>query len=140
MSLVEVKDKARRAIHARLAVACDLVDDDHPAGLIFDSGDAAQLTVRFHNKIARQGDLDGDYAEIIDGIDRLVFLDSNVAEVSLALVSNGEAPLALSRGAVVTIEGYKGLSFTLDSQEPPDGPAETVWVVARRRGMTAGAS
>ncbi len=135
MSLVDIKAAARRAIHGRLAVPATLVDEDHPDGLIFaEDYTGERLTVRYHNKIDRTGDLNGDYAEIIDGIDKLVFLDENVAAVSAALVANGEAPLVLSRAAEVTIEGYKGLTFTLDTQEPPDGPAETLWVVARVRG------
>ena len=133
MSLVDIKNRARRALHRRLAVPCDLLDDDHPAGLILPEDTVVGLKVRYHNKIDRTGDLDGSYGEIIDGIDRLIFLDENVAEVSAALVENGEAPLRLSRGATVTIEGYKGLRFTLDNQEPPDGPAETAWGVARQR-------
>lgn len=134
MSLADIKKQARRALHGRLAVSATLVDDDHPDGLIFDDEyTGARLTVRYQNKIDRSGDLDGDYADIIDGIDRLIFLDENVAEVSVALVANGEPPLVLSRGAQVTIPEYKGLIFTLDSQEPPDGPSETIWVVARVR-------
>ena len=135
MSLADIKVRARRAIHGRLAVPAHLVDEDHPDGLIFaDDYTGTRLTVRYHNKIARGGDLNGDYAEIIDGIDKLVFLDENVAEVSAALVANGQPALVLSRGAEITIPGYKGLTFTLDTQEPPDGPAETLWVVARIRG------
>ena len=134
MSLVDIKAKARRAIHGRLAVPCSLTDLTHPDGLIFaDDYSGKGLLVRYHTKIDTTGDLDGDYGEVIDGIDRLVFLDENVAEVSDALEANGEAPLTLSRGARVTIEGYKGLQFTLDAQEPPDGPLETIWTVARVR-------
>ena len=70
---------------------------------------------------------------MIDGIDRLVFNDENVAEVSAALVENGEAALVLSRNAEVTIPAYKGLKFILDSREPADGPLETIWIVARAR-------
>lgn len=135
MSLIDIKTQARRAIHGKLAVPASYVDEDHPDGLIFaEDYVGPRLTVRYHNKIDRSGDLDGDWAEIIDGIDKLIFLDENVAAVSAALVDNGEAPLALSRGATVTIEGYKALTFALDSQQPPDGPSETVWVVARVRG------
>lgn len=135
MSLADIKAKARRAIHGRLAVSAQLVDEDHPDGLIFaDDYTGNRLTVRYHNKLERGGDLDGSYAEIIDGIDKLVFLDENVAEVSAALVANGEAPLTLARDAKVTISEYKGLAFLLDTQQPPDGPSETVWVVARTRG------
>lgn len=139
MSLVDIKERTRRAIHGKLAVPATLVDDDHPDGLLLGEDYAGSgLTVRYHNRIAKTGDLDGDYASVIDGIDKLVFLDENVAEVSAALLDNGQPPLVLSRGATVTIEGYKGLTFQLDSQEPPDGPLETVWVVARMRGMTNG--
>jgi len=135
VSLADIKAAARRAIHGRLAVPANLVDDDHPDGLIFDADyTGARLTVRYHNKLDRTGDLNGDYAEIIDGIDKLVFLDANVAEVSAALIANGEAALVLTRGAEVTIAGYKGITFSLDTQEPPDGPSETLWVVARVRG------
>jgi len=135
VSLADIKAAARRAIHGRLAVPATLVDEDHPDGLIFaEDYTGTGLTVRYHNKIDRSGDLDGDYAEIIDGIDKLVFLDSNVAEVSAALVANGEPALVLSRGAEVTIPAYKDLTFVLDSQQPPDGPSETLWVVARKRG------
>lgn len=133
MSLVDIKNRARRAIHGKLAVPCSYVDPTHSTGLLLPEG-APGLMVRYHNKLDRTGGLDGDYGEIIDGIDRLVFLDDNVADVSAALVDAGEAPLVLQRGATVTIEGYKGLRFTLDNQEPPDGPAETVWGVARTRG------
>lgn len=134
MSLADIKAKARRAIHGKLAVAALLTDDAHPTGLIFgDDYTGPGLLVRYHNKIDRTGALDGDYGEIIDGIDRLVFNDENLADVSAALVENGEAPLSLRRAAVVTIPEYKGLKFTLDTQEPPDGPLETIWGVARSR-------
>lgn len=134
MSLIEIKEAARRVIHARAAVPCEYVDDDHPDGLVFAedyTGDG--LLVRYHTKMNVTGDIDGAYADRIDGIDRLVFLTENVAEVSAALEDNSEAPLVLSRNARVTIEGYQGLIFSLDSLEPPDGPLETAWVVARLR-------
>lgn len=135
MSLADIKAKARRAIHGKLAVPASLTDDSHPSGLIFaEDYTGPGLLVRYHNKIDRNGDLDGDYAEVIDGIDRLVFNDENLAAVSAALEENGEPPLSLARAAVVTIAEYKGLRFTLDSQEPPDGPLEVIWVVARSRG------
>ncbi len=135
MSFADIKARARRAIHGRLGVSASLTDDDHPAGLIFaEDYTGPGLLVRYHNKLSREGDLDGDYGQIIDGIDRLVFHDENVAEVSAALVANGEAPLVLARDAQVRIEAYKGVTFSLDTQEPPDGPGETAWVVARVRG------
>lgn len=134
MSFADIKAKMRRAIHGRLAVSCVYKDLDHPEGLALAEDSTAVLTVRFHTKIDRNGDLDGDYAEIIENVDRLVFLDSNVAEVSDALVENGEAPLVLARKAVVTIPEYKNATFVLDTLEPPDGPLESIWLVARKKG------
>ena len=132
--LDEMKAERRRELHDLAAVQANLVDDDHESGLIFGPYyEGEGLLVRYHNKLVKTGDITGEYADVIDGIDRLVFLDSNVAEVSAELYDNGEAPLVLSRGAVVTIPGYKGLKFILDSQEPPEGPEETAWVVARTR-------
>ena len=135
MALIVIKARARRAIHGKLAVpVTSFKDEEHPDGLAF--GDLLTppvLTVRYHNKMARGGDLNGEYAEIIDGIDRLIFLDENVALVSAALVEAGEPPIVLSRGAEVLIQPYQGLRFTLDTQEPPDGPSEIAWVVARSR-------
>lgn len=135
MSLADIKEKARRAIHGKLAVPVSYVDADHPLGLVF-AGDyeGDGLKVRYHNRLTKTGDLNGDYADIIDGIDKLVFLTENVAEVSAALVANGEAPLVIGRGGVVTIAAYQGLQFTLDTEEPPDGPLEIIWVVARSSG------
>lgn len=132
-SIADIKNRARRSIHGRAAVPCLLTDPTHPTGLLLPE-DGPVLTVRYHTKLDTTGGLDGDYGEVIDGIDRLVFFDDNVADVSAALVAAGEAPLILQRGALVTIPAYKGLRFTLDNQEPPDGPAETAWAVARSRG------
>lgn len=138
MSLIDIKQRARRAIHGKLAVpVTSFKDEDHPDGLDFSGLEegviAPTLTVRYHNKLARDGNLDGDYAEIIDGIDRLIFHDENLAEVSAALVIAGQPALVLTRGAEVLIQPYQGLRFTLDTQEPPDGPSEVAWVVARSR-------
>lgn len=136
MSLIDIKAKARRAIHGRLAVpVTSFTDEAHPGGLSFGASlNPPSLTVRYHNKMARDGNLDGDYAEVIEGIDRLIFHDENIAEVSAALVAEGQPALVLSRGAEIVIQPYQGLRFILDTQEPPDGPSEIVWVVARSRG------
>lgn len=135
MSLIDIKTRARRAIHGRLAVpVTSYVDEEHPDGLTFgDLLTPPTLTVRYHNKMSRGGNLDGDYAEVIDGIDKLIFLDQNVSEVSAALVEAGQPALVPSRGAEIVIQPYQGLKFILDSQEPPDGPSEVMWVVARSR-------
>jgi hypothetical protein len=134
-SLLDIKLKGRRAIHSRASFDVTYIDDDHPDGLAFAVDYAGQgLRARYHTKLARNGDLDGTYAEVIEGIERLVFSDENVAEVSAALVANGEPPLVLNRTGRVTIDAVKGAVFSLDSEEPADGPIETIWTVARVEG------
>lgn len=133
MSLADIKANARRAIHGSLAVSCSLTDTDHPGGLLFaEDYTGVGLTVRYHTKIAATGDLEGSYAEVLDGIDRLVFHAENVAAASEALVANGELPISLLRNAQIVIPEYS-LLFRLDSLEPPDGPGEIIWNVARVR-------
>jgi len=133
MSLADIKARARRAIHGSLAVSCSLTDNDHPGGLLFsEEYTGPGLTVRYHTKIAQTGDLEGSYAEVLDGIDRLVFHVENVAAASEALVENGELPISLLRNAQIIIPEYS-LVFRLDSLEPPDGPGEIIWNVARVR-------
>lgn len=128
--LAEIKARARRAIHGKLAV---------PA-LYYPTGDLTEapvegVTVRWHNKIDTTGDLDGQYGSVIEGIDRLIFSITNVAEVNedRAIQDPPLAPISLRRGALVEITGYQGALFSLDSQEPSDGPEEIAWVVARQR-------
>lgn len=131
MSLVDIKAAARRAIHQSLGVPATLVDADHPNGLVFAAGYGGPfLTVRYWNKQVKTGALNADYAQVIEGINQLCFLDDNIAAVSTALVANGQPPLVLERNALVTIPGYS-MVFSLDTDEPTDGPAETVWTVAR---------
>jgi len=133
-TLDQIKAQARQKLHGLAAVSCDLIDVDHPDGLVFAAEYTGEtLTVRYHTKLDQTGDLDGNYGEVLDGIDRLVFHDDNLAAVSQALVDNGEAPLVIARGAKITIPSYKNLAFKLDTLEPPDGPGETIWVVARTR-------
>lgn len=127
--------KGRRVIHSRASFAASFEDDAHPDGLLFAPDyTGAGLVVRYHNKLDRNGDLDGNYAEVIEGIDRLVFSDENVAEVSAALVLNAQPPLVIERNAIVKIRAIKGASFSLDTREPADGPLETIWTVARLEG------
>lgn len=78
------------------------------------------LTVRWHNKLARAGNAEGGYsAEIIEGVDRLVFLQPQLDALGLVLERTG----------VVTIPGY-GTAWELDSEAPTDGPLTVYWNVA----------
>jgi hypothetical protein len=126
--LADIKAQQRRRLHQRAAVPALLYGEGLP-----DEGIA--VTVRWHNKITQGGDLDGDYATIIEGIDRLIFSDSEIAEINAERLEAdpSDDPITVQRGQWIEIEKYKGAIFDLDSREPADGPEETVWVVARRR-------
>ncbi|WP_288959822.1 hypothetical protein [uncultured Sulfitobacter sp.] len=77
-----------------------------------------EFTVRWHNRMTVRGELDQDYAGIIEGIDRLIFLDSQLAALEVTP----------DRGWTVRIPGYEK-AYTLDYKEAKDGPAETKWTV-----------
>jgi len=125
-SLEDIKLRGRRVLAERASFDATITDDDHPEGVA--------IRVRWHNRIDRNGDLDGNYAEVIEGIDRLIFSDENVADTSALLVLDDKPPLVIERNAVVKIPALKGASFSLDTREPSDGPLETIWVVARLEG------
>lgn len=78
------------------------------------------LSVRWHNKLARAGNEQGGYdAEIIEGIERLVFNQDQLDALGLTLESRG----------VISIPGY-GLQVRLEALEPADGPLNVYWVVS----------
>lgn len=86
------------------------------------------VTVRWHNKIARQGDLEGaGYAEIIEGVERLIF------NRDLLLTANAGGPLRLVHKGVVTLTDprYNNAQFWLEAREPIVGPVEEIWNVSR---------
>jgi hypothetical protein len=119
--IADHKLKARQAIHDSLAVpakyeqASTSIADD-PLGLRF--------TVRWHNRLQKIGQLEGGFdAQIIDGIDRLVFNDPQLAALELQL----------RRGGLVTVAALGNAIFELDSEEPMDGPINRYWMVARVR-------
>ena len=78
------------------------------------------LDVRWHNKMVVGGDLEsGGYAEIVEGIERIIF---NVPQLELvALVPKVRA--------LVTMED--GTKLRLTVKEPKVGPVEEIWQVTR---------
>lgn len=114
----EAKADARQAIHDRLAVSANYtfgeteVRDD-PAGL--------RLTVRWHNKLAKTGQLDGGFdAQLIEGIDRLVFNETQLRALGLEL----------TRNAIVEVPSWNS-TFQLAAAELMDGPLNIYWQVTR---------
>lgn len=124
MSLVDIKTAARSALHQAMGVSGvytspeDVVtpsDAQATAGLV--------LRVRWHNKLERNGAIEGAFnAEIIEGINRLVFQSDNLAALGLELEQDG----------VVVIAGYNNARFQLDTEEPSDGPLNVYWNVSRQ--------
>lgn len=109
------KLRTRQIVHKTLAVSALYSDD---AGIT-----NTPITVRWHNKLSVHGDLEREgYAQIIEGIDRLIFNSDELAAI----------PLTLARGGVVTIPQYQGAQFQLDTSAPTDGPLDLIWNVARK--------
>jgi len=87
---------------------------------------AVPLRVRWHNKVTPRGDhgdlLDIGYADVIEGIDVVIFNSNQV-------VSEG---LSLKRGDTVTITSPRfGMPvLTLQTLQPDAGPQEIIWQVA----------
>lgn len=126
MSLADIKRQARTDLHARMAVPASYSLDGTTVPSPAQISAGLVLTVRWHNKLARNGALDGDFqGEIIEGIDRLVFNQDQLDALGLTLV----------RGGVVSIPDYDQY-WTLDSQEPSDGPLNRYWVIAAADGSS----
>lgn len=112
LGVADLKLQSRRALHERLAVSARL-----PA-----YPEATEITVRWHNKLARAGAQEGGFGvEIIEGIDRLVFSDEQLAA----------AGIELGHGTLVEVPSL-GATFTIDADEPTDGPHNVYWSVIRK--------
>ena len=105
-----VKARTRRAVHDTFGGDAKYFDSMQPE---------IALVVRWHNKIQVGGDLDGGYAETIEGIERVVFDREELAAKGVTLRNNGMVIMA------------DGTRLTLGTQEPIVGPIEVVWQVAR---------
>lgn len=87
-----------------------------------DGPDKAKLSVRWHNKLARpQGNLDGDYVDILEGLDRIVLNQDQLDALGIDLL----------RGDIITFPKYGGFQVELDQREPGDGPKNVYWHVTR---------
>lgn len=94
----DTRRNSRLAVHARFAVPATYTP---PNG-----GVPVSCSVRLHTKIARFGDLDREgYAEVVEDVNRVVFLQSEVPEPA--------------RKGVVRITAT-GVEYTIDIVVPPD--------------------
>lgn len=109
-----IRARARQGVHDTFAA---------PVSYEY-QGVVTELTARWSNRLAVGGNGDiGDYASVLEGIDRLVF---NTPQ----LVSAG---IALRKNAKVTFVDY-GKSFTLDTPLPTNGPLHQYWLVVDATG------
>lgn len=109
-----VKAQTRRVVHDTFGVSATYRDSviTVPVG----------LRIRWHNKIARFGNLlDQGYAEIIEGINRVIFDTAELSEKSVVLRRGGEL--------TITAPSFNSAVLTLAEDEPTVGPLEVVWLV-----------
>lgn len=113
MAFAELKAAARQAVHDQFSVCATYNDSTLPSPV--------QVNVRWHNRLLQQGDLgSGGYAQVIEGIDRIVFGADEITALGLTLRSRG----------TVQIPEY-GATFALATREPSDGPVNVTWNVDR---------
>lgn len=109
-NFADLKVETRRVVHETLGVPAFYQNNRMSAPV--------EITARWFNKTAKYGDLvETGYAEIVEGVDRVVLFPCDHPTVSF------------ERDGVVTFPQYKK-SFRLDTLEPSDGPAgQAVWQV-----------
>jgi hypothetical protein len=113
-----IKAKARRDVHASLSVSARY--ESYSQEVIVDG-----LSVRWHNKQQLVGDRDsGGYAQIIDGIERIVFMQDELQAKGVTL-EGGDV-------IIIKAEGYGNVGLVLQTQEPIVGPVEVIWQVSRK--------
>lgn len=81
------------------------------------------LYVRWHHKIDRFGDPESaGYAEVIEGVERIIFDREELAAKGIVVGRNG----------IVTMdEDGVSVKLRLETQEPVEGPIEEIWNVVR---------
>lgn len=126
----KVKADTRRTVHATFGVQAFYQDSSVSTPVA--------IKARWHNKIERFGDLDNQsYAEVIQGIDRVIFAASDARRLNLkrggiiTFPSFG-AGLGVSLGAPLDGEDVGPPGFILQVREPSSGPFEEVWEVSRK--------
>ena len=129
-SFAKAKSLVRRTVHKTFGVLAFYKDSSLSTPV--------EISARWHNKIERMGDLENQgYAEIIQGIDRVIF---DVADARrIGIKRNGEvsfpelsAGLGVSLGGVLGGENSGPPAFVLNTCEPSSGPDQEVWLVTRK--------
>lgn len=110
-----IKTRARRDIHAAFVIPCFYQDATMAA--------AAPVHVRWHDRQARPlGNLPGgDYAEVTENIERVIFSEEELATAGVTPMRNGQ----------LTFPNFGNFRLVLDAREPLDGPIKEIWTVQR---------
>lgn len=107
---------ARRTVNTTLAVQAFYMDASMSAPV--------ETRARLHSRIDRFGDLENQgYAEVVEGVDRIVLIPQDV---------NGN-PLVLRENGTMTFPQIGGpdIKVVLRVREPADGPLNETWQVSR---------
>lgn len=115
--LAALKARARKALHGAFSYEARYKDDTLNA--------AVPVKARWHNRIVLLGDYqDGGYANIIDGIERVIFDRDELAKAGITPIETGTVTILDHNLDVMAV-------LTLDSREPYVGPVEEKWQVKR---------
>lgn len=119
MGLSGIKAQARQALHSAMAEPASYTA---PGGTTYPTAeqvnDGLALTVRWHNKMRISGERDSTDAAILEGVNRLIFNNDELAALGITLERRG----------LVAIPGYSK-SFRLEYHEDSDGPLNDYWTV-----------
>jgi len=122
----KLKAEVRQVVHDTLAVPClyhgaDDFDEVGPGMPV----EPPELRIRWHTKIDRFGDIDDvGYAELIEGVNRVIFNRPQLAEKGVVLHAGDEIEM--------TSPQFQGTWLVLVAREPHDGPTEEVWTVVMK--------
>lgn len=110
-----LKAQVRQTVHDTLSIAADYSDDNTSP---------VELRVRFHTKINRFGDmLDQGWAEVVEGVNRLIFNKPELDQNSVTLRRGGKVTF--------TDPHFEGIVLVLHVQEPDSGPIDAIWQVSQ---------
>lgn len=122
MSWASYKALARRAVHTAFCVSAVYKDPD---GVV----SAEALKVRWHMRQTLAGQLDnGGYAEVVEGIEKIIFDKDELQALALTPERNGTITLMAPEYRL--IDGSQP-EFVLQYQDEDTGPVEESWQVTR---------
>lgn len=116
-SFAKAKSLVRRTVHKTFGVPAFYKDSSLSTPV--------EISARWHNKIERMGDLDNQgYAEIIQGIDRVLFDATEARTVGVKRLGEVSFPelAATPTSAIPT--------FILNTRETETGPDREIWLVS----------